>query len=56
VSIGVTVVVLFVFVFVVVVVVLLFCFYCPLDRVFAVTYVTFAALIVGFCIPLSRVV
>ena len=40
----------------IVVVVLLFCFYCPLGRIFAETYVTFAVLIVGFCIPLSRVV
>ena len=51
-----TVCVCFCFCCCIVVVVLLFCFYCPLGRVFALTYVTFAALIVGFCIPLSRVV
>ncbi len=56
-SIGVTVSVLFVFcVFVVVVVVvMLFYFAALLVGSFAVTYVTFSALYVGFCIPLFRV-
>ena len=64
-SIGVTVIVLFVFVVVVVVivvfavvvvVVMLFYFAAFLVGSFAVTYVTFSALYVGFCIPLCRVV
>ncbi len=58
--IGVTIIVLFVFVVVVVVVavvvvVMFFCFATLLVGSFAVTYVTFSALYVGFCLPLCRV-
>jgi hypothetical protein len=58
-SIGVSIIVLLVFVVVVdvvVVVVMLFYFDALLVGSFAVTYVTFSALYVGFCIPLCRVV